>query len=143
MVTQKGTFYIFFMQHPLVCHYTIMPLVGFAVAHVFNFPPEIAAGIILVGCCASGPTSNILCIIPQKLSWHCRYRLPPSLPYWRRSYVILGTLMKVTDSPLAGCWHNRLPHEQKETERGVARAIGMGLKILLPVCSQFYIKPSS
>src|SRR5215218_7954947 len=34
----------------VVCHYTIMPMVGFGVANVFNFPPEIAAGIILVGC---------------------------------------------------------------------------------------------
>jgi len=28
----------------IVCHYTIMPLVGFAVAHLFNFPGEVAAG---------------------------------------------------------------------------------------------------
>ena len=33
----------------VVCHYTIMPLVGFTVAHIFQFPPEIAAGILLVG----------------------------------------------------------------------------------------------
>ena len=26
----------------IVCHYTIMPFVGFAVAHLFNFPDEIA-----------------------------------------------------------------------------------------------------
>ena len=38
----------------VVCHYIIMPLVGFAVANLFNFPNEIAAGIILVGCCPSG-----------------------------------------------------------------------------------------
>jgi BASS family bile acid:Na+ symporter len=44
----------------IVCHYTIMPLVGFAVAHLFNFPGEIAAGIILVGCCPSGLASNVM-----------------------------------------------------------------------------------
>jgi len=44
----------------IVCHYTIMPLVGFGVAHLFNFPSEIAAGIILVGCCPSGLASNVM-----------------------------------------------------------------------------------
>ena len=44
----------------VVCHYVIMPLVGFAVAKAFNFPPEIAAGIILVGCCPSGLASNVM-----------------------------------------------------------------------------------
>jgi bile acid:Na+ symporter, BASS family len=44
----------------IVCHYTIMPLVGFAVASMFNFPSEIAAGIILVGCCPSGLASNVM-----------------------------------------------------------------------------------
>jgi BASS family bile acid:Na+ symporter len=44
----------------VVGHYLIMPLVGFAVAHLFNFPPEIAAGIILVGCCPSGLASNVM-----------------------------------------------------------------------------------
>jgi BASS family bile acid:Na+ symporter len=32
----------------VVCHYTIMPLIGFAIASLFNFPGEIAAGIILL-----------------------------------------------------------------------------------------------
>lgn len=44
----------------IVCHYTIMPLIGFAVANLFNFPGEIAAGIILVGCCPSGLASNVM-----------------------------------------------------------------------------------
>lgn len=44
----------------VVCHYTIMPLVGFAIASIFNFPGEIAAGVILVGCCPSGLASNVM-----------------------------------------------------------------------------------
>jgi BASS family bile acid:Na+ symporter len=44
----------------IVCHYTIMPLIGFTVARLFNFPSEIAAGIILVGCCPSGLASNVM-----------------------------------------------------------------------------------
>lgn len=44
----------------VICHFTIMPLVGFILANLFNFPPEIAAGIILVGCCPSGLASNVM-----------------------------------------------------------------------------------
>lgn len=44
----------------VVCHYVIMPLVGFAIANLFHFPNEIAAGIILVGCCPSGLASNVM-----------------------------------------------------------------------------------
>jgi BASS family bile acid:Na+ symporter len=43
-----------------ICHYTVMPLVGFTLATLFNFPKEIAAGIILVGCCPSGLASNVM-----------------------------------------------------------------------------------
>ena len=44
----------------VVGHYIIMPLVGFTVASLFHFPNEIAAGIILVGCCPSGLASNVM-----------------------------------------------------------------------------------
>jgi BASS family bile acid:Na+ symporter len=41
-------------------HYLIMPLVGFTIASAFHFPKEVAAGIILVGCCPSGLASNVM-----------------------------------------------------------------------------------
>jgi bile acid:Na+ symporter, BASS family len=47
------------------CHYTIMPLVGFSIAKTFDFPPEIAAGIILVGCSPSGLASNVMVFISK------------------------------------------------------------------------------
>jgi len=49
----------------IVCHYTIMPLVGFTVAHLFHFPNEVAAGIILIGCCPSGLASNVMCYLAK------------------------------------------------------------------------------
>jgi BASS family bile acid:Na+ symporter len=49
----------------ILCHYTIMPFVGFGLAHLFNFPPEIAAGIILIGCCPSGLASNVMCYLAK------------------------------------------------------------------------------
>jgi BASS family bile acid:Na+ symporter len=44
----------------VICHYTIMPLIAFTLVNIFNFPKEIAAGIILVGCCPSGLASNVM-----------------------------------------------------------------------------------
>ena len=44
----------------VLCQFTIMPLTGYTIPHVFNFPPEIAAGIILVGCSPSGLASNVM-----------------------------------------------------------------------------------
>jgi BASS family bile acid:Na+ symporter len=49
----------------VVFHYLIMPLVGFGIASLFNFPPEIAAGIILVGCCPSGLASNVMAYLAR------------------------------------------------------------------------------
>ena len=49
----------------LLCQLTIMPLIGFSIAHSFNFPPEIAAGIILVGCSPSGLASNVMAYIAK------------------------------------------------------------------------------
>jgi bile acid:Na+ symporter, BASS family len=49
----------------VVFHYLIMPLVGFGVASMFNFPNEIAAGIILVGCCPSGLASNVMAYLAK------------------------------------------------------------------------------
>jgi bile acid:Na+ symporter, BASS family len=49
----------------VTCHYIIMPMVGFGIAHMFNFPPEIAAGIVLVGCCPSGLASNVMCYLSR------------------------------------------------------------------------------
>jgi BASS family bile acid:Na+ symporter len=49
----------------VVCHYVIMPLIGFGLARLFDFPSEIAAGIILVGCCPSGLASNVMCYLAK------------------------------------------------------------------------------
>jgi bile acid:Na+ symporter, BASS family len=49
----------------LVSHFTIMPLVGYSLAKAFGFPPEIAAGVILMGSVPSGVTSNVLAFIAK------------------------------------------------------------------------------
>lgn len=47
----------------LLSQFTIMPLLGFGLTKLFNFPPEIAAGVILIGSCSSGLASNVMVYI--------------------------------------------------------------------------------
>ena len=44
----------------VMSQFIIMPLLGFGLASVTNFPAEIAAGIILIGCSPSGLASNVM-----------------------------------------------------------------------------------
>lgn len=44
----------------LVCQYTIMPLLALALTKLFALPPELAVGVILVGCCPGGTSSNVI-----------------------------------------------------------------------------------
>nr|WP_262921297.1 bile acid:sodium symporter family protein [Maribellus maritimus] len=49
----------------VICQFTIMPLIGITIATIFNFPPEIAAGIVLVGSSPSGLASNVMSFIAK------------------------------------------------------------------------------
>lgn len=43
--------------------FTIMPLSAFALAKLFSLSPELAIGVILVGCCPGGTASNVITYI--------------------------------------------------------------------------------
>ncbi len=45
--------------------FTIMPLVGYGLATGLGFEPEIAAGVILVGCCPGGVASNLMAFLAK------------------------------------------------------------------------------
>ena len=49
----------------IFCQFTIMPFVGYGLATASGLPPEIAAGIILVGCSPSGLASNVMSYIAK------------------------------------------------------------------------------
>jgi bile acid:Na+ symporter, BASS family len=44
----------------LGCQFSIMPVVGFTIATLFGFPPEIAAGVVLIGSAPGGLASNVM-----------------------------------------------------------------------------------
>lgn len=53
-------------KHPVkvligvVAQFVIMPSLAFLLATVLNLPKEVAAGVILVGCCPGGTASNVM-----------------------------------------------------------------------------------
>ncbi|MGS2737870.1 bile acid:sodium symporter family protein [Sinomicrobium sp. M5D2P17] len=49
----------------VTAQFIIMPLSGFALATVSDFPPEIAAGIVLIGCSPSGMASNVMAYLAK------------------------------------------------------------------------------
>ena len=49
----------------LICQFTIMPIIGYSLAYSFGLPPEIAAGLVLVGCSPSGLASNVMAFIAR------------------------------------------------------------------------------
>lgn len=59
------------LRHPrdlglgLVVQFGCMPLLAFALCHVFALPPELAMGIILVGTAPGGTASNVLTFIAR------------------------------------------------------------------------------
>ena len=44
----------------VAAQFIIMPLVAYALATLLQLPPEIAVGVILVGCCPGGTASNVM-----------------------------------------------------------------------------------
>ena len=49
----------------LFAQFTIMPFLGFFLSRSFDFPPEIAAGVVLIGCSPSGLASNVMALMAK------------------------------------------------------------------------------
>ncbi|MBP1970713.1 BASS family bile acid:Na+ symporter [Virgibacillus natechei] len=49
----------------VVAQFTIMPLLALGLALTFQLPPEVAVGVILVGCCPGGTASNVMTFLAK------------------------------------------------------------------------------
>jgi BASS family bile acid:Na+ symporter len=85
----------------IVCHFSVMPLVGFALTKIFHFEPEIAAGIILIGSCSSGLASNVMAYIAKSnlalsvtVTAITTMIAPLMTPLWMK--LLAGTLVEVS-----------------------------------------------
>ena len=45
--------------------FIIMPFVAWLLCRLLNLPPELALGVILVGCCPGGTASNVICYLAK------------------------------------------------------------------------------
>ncbi len=79
----------------VVCHFVIMPLLGYTLANTFSFPPEIAAGVVLIGCSPSGLASNVMCYIAKA-------NVPLSITVTTLSTLLAPFLMPALMKLLAG-----------------------------------------
>lgn len=49
----------------IVSQFVIMPSLAFALAKLFQLQPEVAVGVILVGCCPGGTSSNVMTFLSK------------------------------------------------------------------------------
>lgn len=129
----------------IVCHFSIMPLVGFTLARLFAFPPEIAAGVILIGSCSSGLASNVMAYIARSnlvlsvtVTAITTLIAPFMTPFLMK--LLAGTLVevkflnmmieivKVVIVPIAAALlHDYLKHAAAERRRGIFIAAAAGV----------------
>ena len=50
----------------MVLQFSVMPLTGWALAKLFGFPAEIAAGVVLIGSCPGGVASNVIAYLARQ-----------------------------------------------------------------------------
>ena len=49
----------------IVLQFAVMPFVGAMLAKMFGFPPEVAAGVVLIGACPGGVASNVMTFLAK------------------------------------------------------------------------------
>lgn len=49
----------------VVLQYVVMPVIAFLLVQAFRLPPDLAIGVILVGCCPGGTSSNVMTFLAK------------------------------------------------------------------------------
>ena len=96
----------------LMCQFSIMPLLGFGLGSLFDFPPEIAAGIILIGSYPGGLASNVMAYL-------ARANVALSITLTSISTLISPFITPLLMNSLAGTFIPIDPcHDAKHNENG-------------------------
>ena len=70
-LTLKGADFKMVLTRPLdvllgtVLQFTVMPLIAIMLVKIFQLPDELAIGVILVGCCPGGTSSNVMTFLAK------------------------------------------------------------------------------
>ncbi|HEX3624258.1 MAG TPA: bile acid:sodium symporter family protein [Verrucomicrobiae bacterium] len=128
----------------IVCHFSVMPLVGLALTKIFRFPPEIAAGIILIGSCSSGLASNVMAYIAKSnlalsvaVTAVTTMLAPVMTPFWMKllanqyvqvSYIgMMMEIIKIVLVPIgAALLHDYLRHASTRGRKAVLAIAAFG-----------------
>lgn len=81
----------------VLAQFTIMPLAAFALAYAFSLPPQLAAGVILLGCCPGGTASNVIAYL-------ARGDVPLSVSMTSVSTILAPLVTPLLMLILAGSW---------------------------------------
>lgn len=81
-----------YMLAGAAAQFTIMPLAGYALAVLFDLPPELAVGVVLVGAAPGGTASNVI-------TWFARGDVPLSV-----AMTSVSTLLAPAATPLLVLW---------------------------------------
>ncbi|MCE7791310.1 bile acid:sodium symporter family protein [Salipaludibacillus sp. CUR1] len=112
----------------LLAQFLIMPLTAFGIAYLFNLPPELAAGLVLVGACPGGTASNVMVYLS-------RGDVPVSVAMTSVSTMLAPVLTPLIVLLLAGQW---LPVSAGEMFMSIVQVIiipvilGISARKLLP-----------
>lgn len=142
----------------LLTQFTVMPLIGFLLTKVFDFEPEIAAGVILIGCCSSGLASNVIAYIARAnlvlsvtVTALTTIAAPVMTPFMMKMYA--GTMVEVSVMDMAmeivkimivpigaGLLHDYLKGAPTAVHRSI-RNVAIGSVLLLVVTLIFFWQP--
>ena len=133
----------------LMCQFTIMPLVGFGLTKLFDFPPEIGAGIILIGSCSSGLASNVMAYLAKAnlalsitVTSVATLLAPLLTPLWMsllagqlvevKFLAMMASVVKIVLVPVsAALLHDYLVHASPSGKRAVRVVGAIGLVWLI------------
>lgn len=138
----------------VVSHYCIMPLMALTIAKAFHFPPEIAAGMVLVGCCPSGLASNVIAFIARAdlalsitittISTLLSPFLTPLLMKTLAGQMVqvntvamMGDILKIVIGPIAlGLLVNKLAHQRAKPLLRLMPLLSMlGVAVIIMIIS--------
>ena len=81
----------------LAAQFTIMPLIAYGLAKIFQLPAELAAGVILVGTCPGGTASNVM-------TYLARGDLALSISITMTTTLLAPIVTPLLTWALAGAW---------------------------------------
>jgi BASS family bile acid:Na+ symporter len=137
----------------VVLQFTIMPLAGYALAVGFGFPPEIAAGIVLIGSCSSGLASNVMSYLAKAnlalsvtLTAIGTLTAPLTTPLWMKLLAgrmvpvdfvaMMLDIIKLVIVPIgAALLHDYLKHASFRGRRVVLAAAAAGVLFLIALAA--------